>query len=145
MTSSGAGGRCSWWRRSFSYSNVRRHGLNLVEVDDANLPGELASGIRAVLAPAVQDEIRLSALLNAARAQPGPARLLDTIWAACLWVWVSDNVVDEDAQPADSGLSDLLAGLVATDDGKPLADSEFGGPDLLIGPATRRAAMEIGQ
>lgn len=113
---------------------------DLIDVDDANLSAELAGLARAVIAPAAREAMRLSALLDAACAQNGPRRLAETVWAACLWVWVSDNAIDEDAQPQDVGLAQLLAALVAVDDGTPLAHTEFGGPDLLIGSAARRPA-----
>jgi hypothetical protein len=111
---------------------------DLVEVDDANLPPELAAAISAVLAPAARGAVRLSALLDAARGRGDPPRLTETVWAACLWVWVSDHAADEDAQPCDEGLSQLLATLAAHDDGTLLADPEFGGPDLVVGSQVPR-------
>ncbi len=128
----------SWERPAPAYDGIG----DLIDVDDANLPAELAGAVRAVLALAAHEPVRLSALLGAAGTEHGPDRLRDTVWAACLWVWVSDNTVDEDAQPSDAGLSELLAGLVAIEDGEQLAGGEFGGPDLLVGPAARLAVGE---
>jgi hypothetical protein len=122
----------SWERPAPAFDSVG----DLVDIDDANLPAELAGAVRSVLASTAYETVRLSALLKAARSrQDPPPRLVETVWSACLWIWVSDNAADEDAQPADAGLSQLLAVLAAADDGTPLTDEQFGGPDLLIGAA----------
>jgi hypothetical protein len=110
-----------------------------VDVDDANLPVELVAALITVLAAAVAGPVRLSTLLDEARAADGPDRLGDTVWAACLWVWLADSEVDDDAQPSDAGLAQLLAGLAAVDDGVLLADAEYAGPDLLVGPTAQLA------
>lgn len=109
----------------------------LVDLDDANLPRHLAEALREVLAMAAFEPVRLSALLDAARIAGGQ-RLADLLWSASLWVWVADNSIegaaDEAAQPPDAGLASLLAGLAAVDDGVGLADVQYQGPDLLVGP-----------
>ena len=125
----------TWERPAPAYDDVG----DLVDVDDANLPAELVAALIAVLAAAVAGPVRLSALLDEARGVGGPDRLRDTVWAACLWVWLADSDIDEDAQPSDAGLAQLLAGLAAVDDGALLADAEYGGPDLLVGPTAQLA------
>jgi hypothetical protein len=128
----------TWERPPPAYDQVG----DLVDVDDANLPTGLAAAITAVLAPAADAPVRLSALLDAARNAGGPQRLCDTLWAACLWLWLADSDVDDDAEPSDAGLAQLLAGLLAVDDGERLADVDYAGPDLLVGPAARLASSD---
>ena len=130
----------TWERPAPAYDHVG----DLVDVDDANLPAGLAAAITAILAPAAATPVRLSTLLDAARTAGGPDRLCDTLWAACLWVWLADSDVDDDAEPSDAGLAQLLAGLVAVDDGKRLADADYAGPDLLVGPAAQLASCDAG-
>ena len=106
---------------------------DLINVDDANLPEELLSALRALFSSATDGPARLSALLETARGSGMPSQLCKAVWAACLWVWVADEDVEEDAQPSDAGIAKLLAGLAALDDGIRLADPYYVGPDLLIG------------
>ena len=105
----------------------------LIDVDDANLPFELIEALRELLSGVTKVPLRLSVLLNAARSPGLPDRLLETVWAACLWVWVADNAADEDAQPSDAGLAQLLARLAAVDDGTRIAGPDYVSPDLLVG------------
>jgi hypothetical protein len=128
----------TWERPAPAYDDVG----DLVDVDDANLPAELVTALIAILAAAVATPVRLSTLVDEARAAGGPDRLCDTVWAACLWVWLADSAVDDDAQPSDAGLAQLLAGLAAVDDGALLADAEYAGPDLLVGPAAQLASCD---
>jgi hypothetical protein len=128
----------TWERPAPAYDHVG----DLVDVDDANLPAELTIALTAVLAAAADTPVRLSELLAAARAASGPDRLCDTVWAACLWVWLADSDVDDDAEPSDAGLAQLLAGLAAIDDGVRLADFDYAGPDLLVGPAAQLASHD---
>jgi hypothetical protein len=126
----------TWERPAPAYDDVG----DLVDVDDANLPAELVAALIAVLAAAGAGPVRLSTLLDEARAAHGPDRLGDTVWAACLWVWLADSEVDDDTQPSDAGLAQLLAGLAAVDDGVLLADAEYAGLDLLVGPTAQLAS-----
>jgi hypothetical protein len=107
----------------------------LIDVDDANLPEELLSALLALFRAAAETPARLSALLEAARGPGMPRRLCEAVWAACLWVWVADDEVEDEAQPANAGLAKLLASLIAVDDGNLLGDPDYIGPDLLIGSA----------
>jgi hypothetical protein len=123
----------TWERPAPAFDDVG----DLVDVDDANLPAELVDALRRVLLVAADAPVRLSTLLDLAATVGGPARLPQTVWTAALWVWVVDNTIDEDAQPADTGLARLLAGLAAVDDGEQLIAGDFAGPDLLVGPASQ--------
>jgi hypothetical protein len=116
----------------------------LVDLDDANLPRQLAESLRAVLSLASSSPVRLSALLDAATLAGG-TRLSDLVLSGCLWVWVADNGAeigaDEEAQPPDAGLASLLSGLAAVDDGVRLSTETYDGPDLLIGPVSALEGM----
>lgn len=130
----------TWERPEPAFDDVGE----LVDLDDANLPRHLAESLRAVLSLASSSPVRLSALLDAATLAGG-TRLSDLVLTGCLWVWVADNsadssadnsTTDEESQPPDAGLTALLSGLVAVDDGIRLSVDQYSGPDLLIGPVT---------
>jgi hypothetical protein len=126
----------TWERPAPAFDDVGE----LVDLDDANLPRHLAESLRAVLSLAFSSPVRLSALLDEA-ALAGGTRLSDLVLSGCLWVWVADNSVDEEAQPPDVGLSALLSGLAAVDDGVRLSVAGYDGPDLLVGPVTALGEM----
>jgi hypothetical protein len=128
-----------WERPAPAFDDVGE----LIDVDDANLPEELLSALLALFSSAGDAPVRLSALLGAARDPGMPCRLCEAVWAACLWVWVADDDVEEEAQPSDAGLAKLLAGLAAVDDGRRLADPHYMGPDLLIGSPAQLVTGEV--
>jgi hypothetical protein len=121
----------TWERPAPAFDDVGE----LIDVDDANLPEGHLGALLALFSAAADTPVRLSVLLEAARDPGMPRRLCEAVWAACLWVWMAEDSVDDDAQPSDAGLAKLLAGLAAVDDGSRLADAGYMGPDLLVGPA----------
>ena len=59
-------------------------------------------------------------------------------------MWLADSDVDDDVEPSDAGLAQLLAGLVAVDDGERLTDADYAGPDLLVGSAAQLPSCDAG-
>ncbi len=131
----------TWERPAPTFDEVGE----LIDIDDANLPRELSEALYKLLSPAAVTPVRLSALLDAARATDPSSRLIDALWSAGLWIWVADSDVEDEAQPPDAGLTQLLPSLQAVSDGARLVDTEFAGPDLLIGPVGMFELLDEGQ
>lgn len=106
-----------------------------------SVPADVAAVVADLLDDAARTPTRASEMLTAARARAveveDPQRLLDVLWGASLWAFVSGAEAVQDELPRRANLATALAPLVAVDDGKTLADERFAGPDLLVatGPA----------
>jgi tetratricopeptide (TPR) repeat protein len=113
----------------------------LVDVAPDSLPEDVTRSALAVLGAAVQEPIRLSGLITAARrdadAVEDAALLQDVIWASALWLFVEGSAStvggdDETTHPARGDLGSLLARLTVVVDDKNLADERYQGPDLTV-------------
>ncbi|MGV9677311.1 hypothetical protein ACWDSJ_18695 [Nocardia sp. NPDC003482] len=101
-----------------------------------SIPIDVASVAAEILAHAVDRPVRLSELLALARARAAevedPARLLDVVWGAALWIFVVDADATPDERPTSTNLAAAVASLVATTDGRELRDERFAGADVLL-------------
>ncbi len=103
---------------------------------DDSIPDDIAACASDILREATRRPVRLSELIAAARARAGdvadPRRLLDVVWGAALYVFVADADALPDDRPRRADLAAAVSALVAVNDGMPLADERFAGPDLML-------------
>jgi hypothetical protein len=103
---------------------------------DDSIPDDIAACATDILAVATDAPTRLSVLIAAARARAGevedPVRLLDVVWGAALYVYVAGADASPDDRPRRADLAAAVCALVAVDDGVPLSDPRFAGPDLML-------------
>ena len=101
-----------------------------------SIPDDVAREATAALQRAVSEPLRLSELLADARRRTAavaePARLLDVVWGAALYAYVTGGDVDPDSLPDRDDLASVITQLSAVDDGCVLADERFAGADLLV-------------
>ncbi|MGK4593728.1 hypothetical protein [Amycolatopsis sp. w19] len=101
-----------------------------------SIPDDIAVCATEILLAAAHSPARLSGILAAGREAGDrveePVRLLDILWGAALYVFVNSTEAVSDEQPARPDLAAAIAALVAVEDGTPLEDPRFSGPDLLL-------------
>lgn len=111
----------------------------LLDPEGGSIPDDVASGAALVLRDARSAPVRLSVLLENARAlaaDPAEAtHMADVVWGAALWTYVVGSDATGDERPPRAELADAVSGLIGVDDGTELADDRYRGADLLVGTA----------
>ncbi|MFC0106648.1 hypothetical protein [Kibdelosporangium aridum] len=111
-------------------------GDELGEALGDSIPDDIAVVATTILSAAATRPVRLSELLACAResadAVVDPARLLDVVWGAALYVFVANGEASADDRPRRTDLAAAVAALLAIEDGTRLDDPRFTGPDLLL-------------
>lgn len=113
-----------------------------------SIPEDVAAVLAGVLAGAREAPRRLSELLDAARARIGDVEdetlLVDILWGAALWAFVSGGAGAADEQPGRADLAAAVGALSAIDGGQALSDERFTGPDLTLATAVLLDLMDMG-
>lgn len=103
---------------------------------DDSIPDDIATCASEILTVATHRPTRLSEMVAVARARADevddPRRLLDVVWGAALYVFVAGAEAPPDDRPRRADLAAAVSALVAVDDGVPLTDARFVGPDLML-------------
>lgn len=103
---------------------------------DGSIPEDISAVVSDLLGAVAVTPTRMSELLTAARSRAAEVqdvrRLLDVMWGASLWAYVSGAGAAPEELPRSADLAAVLAQLVAVDDGAVLVDDRFAGPDLLV-------------
>lgn len=112
-----------------------------------SVPDDIAACASDILTMATERPTRLSELLATARTRAGevddPVRLLDVIWGAALWAFVTGGDAAPDDRPLSENLAAAVSQLVAVDDRAALADDRFTGTDLLVATSTALDQIDI--
>lgn len=111
-----------------------------------SIPADVAACAADVLGLAAQRPTRVSELLHVGRDRAGEVsdqtRLLDVLWGAALWVFVTgDHSTDE--HPQSPGLVTAIRALTAADDGHTLDDERYQGPDLTVARSVALDVMDL--
>jgi hypothetical protein len=112
-----------------------------------SIPDDVARCAAEVLAVASEHPARVSELLALARDRADEVaegeRLLDVLWGAALWVFVTgEDRADED-RPSSADLAAAVGTLVAVRDEQLLDDDRYCGPDLTLARAVALDALDV--
>ncbi|MEU7525096.1 hypothetical protein AB0A74_05135 [Saccharothrix sp. NPDC042600] len=112
-----------------------------------SVPDDVARCAADILAAAAHRPTRLSELLAVARSRAAevddPTRLLDVVWGASLWVFVTGDDTAPDDRPRSEDIAAALAPLVALDQGISLVDDRYRGPDLVLATSVALDRMDL--
>jgi hypothetical protein len=70
-------------------------------------------------------------------------RLLDVLWGAALWVFVTGEDRADDDRPASVDLAAAVNALIAVRDERLLDDERYRGPDLTLARAVALDALDV--
>ncbi|WP_062899492.1 hypothetical protein [Mycobacterium avium] len=126
------------------------------EVDDPSelgeppgdsIPDDVAQCAAGVLAVARDQPTRVSKLLALARERADevaePDRLLDVLWGAALWVFVTGEERADDERPTSADLAAAVGALRAVHDEHLLDDERYRGPDLTLARSVALDALDV--
>lgn len=126
------------------------------EVDDPSelgepprdsIPDDVARCAAEVLAVASEHPIRVSELLTLARGRADEVadhdRLLDVLWGAALWVFVTGDERADDERPTSADLAAAVGALSAVRDERLLNDERYRGPDLTLARSVALDAIDV--
>jgi tetratricopeptide (TPR) repeat protein len=112
-----------------------------------SIPDDVAHCAAEVLAVASEHPARVSELLALARDRADEVtdddRLLDVLWGAALWVFVTGDERAEDERPTSADLAAAVGALTAVRDERSLDDDRYRGPDLLLARAVALDALDV--
>ena len=70
-------------------------------------------------------------------------RLLDVLWGAALWVFVTGDDRADDDRPTSADLAAAVGALTAVRDEQMLDDGRYRGPDLTLARSVALDAVEL--
>ncbi|QNJ89980.1 hypothetical protein HZU40_00540 (plasmid) [Mycolicibacterium fluoranthenivorans] len=112
-----------------------------------SIPDDVARCAAEVLAVASEHPTRVSELLALARDRADEVaddeRLLDVLWGAALWVFVTGEDRADDDRPASVDLAAAVGALIAVRDERLLDDDRYRGPDLTLARAVALDALDV--
>ena len=112
-----------------------------------SIPDDVARCAAAVLAVASEHPTRVSELLALARGRADEVadseRLLDVLWGAALWVFVTGDDRADDDRPTSADLAAAVGALTAVRDEQMLDDGRYRGPDLTLARSVALDAVEL--
>jgi tetratricopeptide (TPR) repeat protein len=112
-----------------------------------SIPDDIARCAAEVLAVASEHPTRVSELLALARNRADEVaddeRLLDVLWGAALWVFVTGEDRADDDRPSSADLAAAVGALIAVRDEQLLDDDRYRGPDLTLARAVALDALEV--